>query len=116
MILTEYERNMFYNLEHNIPDYRWWVIESDRKDKHEFIDMIKKRIDIYNDFEFNGDYTKFRKMEPWDPNPSRQMTYRIDWLPDKMELNDYEKNLQPVTPKKLTREQDKAYQARRTDK
>lgn len=33
---------------------------------NDFISAIKKRIDLHNDCEFNGEYSKFRKIRTWE--------------------------------------------------
>lgn len=40
-----------------------WAKPETTKD---FISAIKKRIDIHDDCEFNGDYSKFRKIRTWE--------------------------------------------------
>ncbi len=81
MILDNYEKELFYNLENVIGDLRWYTI-GDRKDRERFVETIKKRINYYDDYEFNDDYTKFRRREPYKPeNYTRgQITYFIEWI------------------------------------
>lgn len=112
-MLNDYEQQLFYNLEHNIPDYRWYRIEDDREDRDKFISAIKKRIDIFNDYEFNRDYTKFRRVDT-SPIP-HGMTYTIEWHPNSYELNEKERNLPDPVFRNLTKKEKEHYQSRRTD-
>jgi predicted methyltransferase len=61
---------------------KWWNIKPDRQDKELFISAIKNRIDYYQDFEFNADYTKFKRIaSPKEQKKeySGQITYTIEW-------------------------------------
>lgn len=86
MILTDYEQEMFENLD-RISGFNWYTIQQDRKDKQFLIDAIKTRIDIKGDFEFNDEYTKFRRIEPFSEFIKRvdgmftkgSIGYSIEW-------------------------------------
>ena len=63
---------------------KWWLILDTRPDKEDFVEAIKTRIDMYGDFEFSNDYTKFRRIEPYSEfikgveNPNG-ISARIEW-------------------------------------
>ena len=60
-ILTEYDKSMFSKL--TSLHYRvYYRIDPNRTDKAEFVAMLKKRIDLYNDFEFIRGMTYFRRI------------------------------------------------------
>lgn len=82
MILDDYEKELFYNLENVIGDFNWYTIKYDRKDRKRFVETIKKRIEYYDDYELNEDHTKFRRREPFKKEnyPMHgQITYTIEW-------------------------------------
>lgn len=54
---------MFLNLDTLSVKSGWFNIQPNRNDLDRFIEVIKKRIDMIGDFEFNEDYTKFRRIE-----------------------------------------------------
>lgn len=41
---------------------RWYPVSEVKSDHKEFIEALKHRIDIKNDFEFNDDYTMFKRI------------------------------------------------------
>lgn len=106
MELTEYERDMFVNLDTLPIGSIWYNIKDDRPDKDRFITAIKKRIDFKNDYEFNGDYSKFRRIEVFTVPRNNGITFRIKWREDTGELTEKEKNLEvnikPYDKKKFT--------------
>lgn len=63
MELTPYEQNIFDKLDRvdcfafNV-DY---VIKADRPDRLQLIEAIKKYIQVWNNYEFGPNYTKFRR-------------------------------------------------------
>lgn len=64
-MLTEYEEKMFNNLNTLTEVNKWYGIKQDRSDLEAFINVIKKRIDLNNDFEFSNDYTMFKRVLPF---------------------------------------------------
>lgn len=40
----------------------WYPVADVKSEHQEFIEAVKHRIDILNDFEFNEDYTQFRRI------------------------------------------------------
>lgn len=62
--LNEYEQKMFENLYNLTQLGKWFVIKDDRKDREQFIAVIKKYIDTFGTIEFNGNYTMFRFILP----------------------------------------------------
>lgn len=93
--MNKYEEDMFMNLDTLSVSSGWFNIKSDRNDLERFIAVIKKRIDLKYDFEFNGDFTRFRRITP----PQEQIpklnesTYTIEYREQDYELNDKERNL-----------------------
>lgn len=79
MELTDYDLEMFQNLETLLVESGWYTIKKDRNDLDKFIAAIKKRIDHKNDFEFNGDYTKFRRIDPFVLPETDDITYKIEF-------------------------------------
>lgn len=59
--LTEYEKEIFAKVEKFEFD-RVYKIPMDRPDREKLIAAFKKYIDVWNNFEFNSDYTKFRRI------------------------------------------------------
>ena len=64
--LTDYEKYVFNGVENKMKINAIYSIDVKRKDYEDFISAIKKRIDLYGDCEFNSDYTKFRKIIPFE--------------------------------------------------
>lgn len=44
---------------------KWYELENSETPNEILIAVIKKRIDEFGDFEFNEDYTKFRRILTW---------------------------------------------------
>lgn len=100
-----------------LPIDQWYPFKSNNHTADKLLEVIKLRIDLSGDYLISNDYTHFKRIElPLKVSKSTEMTYEIGWKDNSYELNEYERNLQPVPPRKLTREQEKGYQARRTDK
>lgn len=66
MWLNDYEKYIFNEIETKTNVEVWYRISKDRTDLEDFIEAIKKRIDMYDDCEFNGDYTKFKRIRTWE--------------------------------------------------
>lgn len=60
---SDYEIEMFSKLE-TLPFNTYFPVSPDRKDYDQFIAMVKKRIDIFDDFIFSDDYSKIRRCKP----------------------------------------------------
>jgi len=100
-----------------LPIDQWYPFKSNNHAADKLMEVIKLRIDLSGDYLISNDYTHFKRIELPEKVPkSVEMTYKIEWKPNSYELNEFERNLPDFAPKKLTKEQDKAYQARRTDK
>jgi len=82
MVTDMYLKELFYNLENKTEFNKWYSVE--RPDREDFVEAIKTRIDMYGDFEFSNDYTKFRRIEPYSEfikgveNPNG-ISARIEW-------------------------------------
>lgn len=94
MELWEYYKVMIPKIL-TLPIGKWYKIRKDREDYDMFIDMAKMRIDMYNDFEFNFDYTTYRRiLPPQEQIPkTNESTYTIEYREQDYELNDKERNL-----------------------
>lgn len=77
--LTEYEKTMFLNLETLSMESGWFNIQPTRTDLERFVEAIRRRIDYHNDFEFNGDYTKFRRIKPFVVPRFIEITFKIEY-------------------------------------
>lgn len=66
MWLSDYEKYIFNQVENKLIPNKWYNINPERTDLNDFISAIKKRIDLHNDCEFNGEYSKFRKIRNWE--------------------------------------------------
>lgn len=95
MSLTEYEKDMFLNFDTLSIESGWYTIKPTRKDLIRFVEAIKKRIDFRKDFEFNGDYSKFRRIENFNIPRLDEITYTIQWREDTGQMTEKELNLEP---------------------
>jgi len=83
MNLTKYQEELFPKLL-TLRQDAWYEIKPERPDREDFVEAIKTRIDMYGDFEFSNDYTKFRRIEPYSEfikgveNPNG-ISARIEW-------------------------------------
>jgi AICAR transformylase/IMP cyclohydrolase PurH len=64
--MNDYEKYIFHNIETKTKLDVWYVIDSKRSDLQDFVEAIKKRIDLHEDCEFNSDYTKFKRVMTYD--------------------------------------------------
>lgn len=94
----------------------WYPFKSKNHVAEELMEVVKLRIDLSGDYIISNDYTHFKRTELPEKEPITEIKAFIEWKPNSYELNEYERNLQPVPTRSLTKEQEKAYQARRTDK
>lgn len=59
-MLTDYQKRFFENMA-RLEYGKWYRIDPNRPDRKEMIDAIYRRIDLYYDLEFSGDYKHFRR-------------------------------------------------------
>ncbi|WP_312697053.1 hypothetical protein [Sphingobacterium mizutaii] len=59
--LSFYEAEVFRKLDLHCELLKWYNIEK-RPDRQEFTEAVKLRIDLYNDFEFSGDWNYIRRI------------------------------------------------------
>lgn len=57
---------LYNDLDKSIPG-KWYWLHTNQYGKDVMTDVIKLKIDNGGDFEFNNEYTKFRKNIPFDP-------------------------------------------------
>lgn len=81
---------------YKVPLGKWMTIDPKRTDKELVVETIKNEIDLNGAFEFNDDYTKFRRIEPFSEFIKRvdgmfvkgSMGYSIEWHdPKDVEFN-----------------------------
>lgn len=65
--LSDYEQRVFAMIEKMKVGQSAFIKDWAKPETtNDFISSIKKRIDIRDDCEFNGDYSKFRKIRTWE--------------------------------------------------
>lgn len=75
MKLTKYQKEKFKQLD-TLEKLVWLRINPERPDKEEFVEMVKLRIDLHNDFEFSDGYTHIRRINTMhDFTPEGQKEY-----------------------------------------
>lgn len=80
---------------------KWYELENSTTPNEILISVLKKRIDEFNDFEFNSDFTQFRRIIPFkeflksleDPN---SISFKIEWHDQKDVVFDYSHLPQPI--------------------
>ena len=65
MIPDEYYIEIFTGMETRLTGFGWFNIPADRPDRDKLISAIKKRIDMYGDFVFDTDYSRFKRIVPF---------------------------------------------------
>lgn len=63
MTLTPYQIDKFKHLE-TIKDNIWYSIKPERPDREEFVECLKLYIDVWNNIEFNEEFSAFRRAYP----------------------------------------------------
>lgn len=97
MIPDEYYIQTFNNLE-RIQGYKWYRIPDDRPDRVDLIEAIKKRIEMYEDFIFNADYTEFRRVPPSKATTDKIFTFEF-WKDEELPPYEPRTDLPVVKPK-----------------
>jgi hypothetical protein len=70
-VLTDYEKYIFHSFETKCEINKPYVIEKSRTDYKNFMDALQKRMELFEDLEFNLDKTKFRKVRTYEQEVER---------------------------------------------
>jgi len=82
MVLTDYDNEMFNKIA-SLNFNTYYTIRLDRPDVYDFYEMLKKRIDLFGDFEFSNDYTQFKRIIPYKQeyaNNTSGLMYQLNYF------------------------------------
>lgn len=89
---------------------KWYAFTQAKERKEDLLEVVKLRIDLSGDFRISNDYKCFKRIESPPPkeqnlNYTGEITYLIEYHPDKGELNEKERNLPDPKFKSYTKKE-----------